>query len=142
MIPEARDKVVALERAALALPENHVEIPLTHYFAHKAYVRRMDVPAGTAIVGKIHKYKQVNVLLKGQMSVLTDKGVELFTAPHVFEAPAGSKRAMYAHEDSAWLVILGSEETDVDKLEEELVVNTFEEFDQFVLGENKCLSLV
>jgi hypothetical protein len=130
-----RQKVLRLEKEMRLLPLQ-ITPGITNYFGHKSYLRSMILPAGTALVGKIHKYKQIHILLQGEISVLTDDGPLRITAPAIFEAPAGSKRAAYAHEDTIWATVHGTEKTTEEELEEELISQSFEAFDQFCL-ENK-----
>ena len=50
--------------------------PLTHSFAKGVYVREMNMPEGTYVVGKIHKRDHIWVLLEGYIMVATEESVE------------------------------------------------------------------
>lgn len=125
---EAREKVMRLEAELLKMVQ--CEAPTEHFFAKGVYLRELFIPKGATLTGMIHKFSQINILLKGSMSVLTESGVIHMMAPHIFESPAGVKRAGFAHEDSIWCTIHGTQETDLDKLEVELIAPSFEEFDK------------
>ena len=45
--------------------------PLNHYFSDGIYVREITIPAGMVIVGKIHKHRHPNFLIKGKVMVIT-----------------------------------------------------------------------
>jgi hypothetical protein len=122
---QMREKVVRLEEEMLKQPQ--VAIETIHHFAPGIYAREIFVPAGTLLTGKIHKTGHLNILSKGDITVLTDGGMKRLKAPCTFVASPGTKRAGYAHEDSVWTTIHASEETDLDKLEAELIVPTFDE---------------
>lgn len=125
-----RNKVVRLEQEMKMLPLDLQFSPgVKHYFGHKTYLRSMMLPAGTALVGKIHRFKQIHVLLQGEISLASDNGPIRIVAPAIFEAPPGSKRAAYAHTDTIWATVHGTEKTDPDELEEELISQSFEQFD-------------
>lgn len=109
-----------------AMPEHHIEIPVTHYFADGLYGREILIPKGATVSGKIHKTRHINVISKGEISVLTEKGIERLKAPFTFVAPPGTKRIGYAHEDTIWTTFHASEETDLEKLEAELIAPSFE----------------
>jgi hypothetical protein len=47
------------------------ELPLKHSFAPGVYAREMEIPAGTLLIGKIHKHRHHNFLMKGSIIVLT-----------------------------------------------------------------------
>lgn len=125
----SRAQVTRLEATMRALPQ--IEIPIEHHFCEGVYARKMTMPADSTVVGKIHLHSQINILSKGHMSVATDKGVvELFAGDHIV-CPEGSKRAFYAHEESVWTVILRCDEKDVEKIEQEFVVETEQQYLEF-----------
>jgi hypothetical protein len=131
LIAFARNKVLALEEQIKTLPP--VDAPVHHYFGHKSYVRQLFLPKHTVLTGKIHKFDQINILLSGDISVLTEEGVIRIQAPYVFESKAGAKRAGFAHEDSVWLTVHGTDKTNVNEIEDEVISKSFEEFDREVL---------
>jgi quercetin dioxygenase-like cupin family protein len=116
-----------------------VEVPLRHCFGNKVYVREMTAPKGSILIGKMHKFKQVNIVIKGDISVLTEDGWKRLKAGDMFESPAGIKRAGFTHEDTVWTTICGTEETEVNKAEDELTIGSYQEFLQYK-GNQLCLS--
>lgn len=111
--------------------------PLTHRFADGVYAREMLIPAGHVIVGKIHKYGHLNVISSGAVSVLTEFGVEVLCGPTTFISKPGTKRVVYAHEDTVWTTFHGTDHTDPDMVENDIICKTFAEFDNFVAESNK-----
>ncbi len=55
-------------------------------------------------------------------------------------SPAGAKRIARAIEDTTWLMVHGTDETDLDKIESHFIANTEQEFLDFV-NEQKKLPL-
>lgn len=127
-----RRKLERLDAVLAQVPQ--VEMPVTHRFSRGVYCRELLIPKGTVLTGRIHKHSQINILLKGDISVLGENGVQRLQAPVVFESPAGAKRAGYAHEDTVWLTICGTDTTDPDVLEDELTVRSYAEFDAWCAG--------
>jgi len=123
-------RIDAIE-AALERGET-LDLPLRHYFSHKVYAREMLIPAGCVVTGKIHKYESLNILLSGELSVLMADGVKRVKAPLVLVAPAGTRRVAFAHEDSVWLTVHGTEERDLDKIEEQFIAQTHADYLAFV----------
>jgi hypothetical protein len=119
-------KLFSIEERMKLLPQT--DIPVRHYFSEGAYAREIDIPQGALIIGKLHKFSQINILSKGVISVLIDHEWKKLTAPYTFASPAGVKRAAYIHEDTTWTTISGTQETDLDKLEEVLTVASYEEY--------------
>jgi len=119
-----RDNILALERSMLEQPQ--VEIEPTHYFADGIYAREIVIPAGTLLTGKIHRTRHLNIVSKGKIAVVTEDGQKIIEAPCTFVAEAGTKRVGLALEDTVWTTIHASQETDLDKLETELIAPSFE----------------
>ncbi len=80
--------------------------PLTHTFGEGVYVREMLLPQGTMITGKLHRHAHPYVLLRGEVLVVSEAGgQEHLRAPLSRIAPPGTKRAMYALEDTVWITM-------------------------------------
>ena len=124
-----RAQVIQLESMIKTMPQE-LNRPLDHFFAHRVYVRRLCTPAGTLSIGKLHRFSQVNALLAGHVSIKTPEGVIERVAPCVWVSPAGTKNISYFHEDTIWISAHGTDEVDIDKLEEEQICSSYEEFDK------------
>lgn len=120
------EKVVALEDEVKKLPQ--VEMPPEHYFAQGVYGREITIPKGVVLVGRMHHQSQINFIMRGDISVTTPDGVKRVQGPCVIVSPAGTKRAGYAHEETVWITVLGTQETDPKVIEDTLTSATFEEF--------------
>jgi hypothetical protein len=125
--PSVRTKIENLEAEMLKMPQ--VDCPLEHHFAPGLYARQITIPAGTMLTGKIHKHDDINVVLSGEIDVLTPFGFKRMRGPCTFVARAGTKKLGYAHTDTVWTTIHANptDETDIDKLELLLVHNERED---------------
>lgn len=128
---EVRKKILDVEKKIRQMPEAMFGdcFPLKHSFADGVYVREITVPKGALIVGKIHKVAHPFFLLKGEISILTEEGIIRLKAPFAGITPAGTKRIVYHHEDTVFTTIHVTKEVDIDKIEEEIIAKSFEEFD-------------
>ena len=103
------------------------ELPLKHSFAPGVYAREMEIPAGTLLIGKIHKHRHHNFLMKGSIIVLTEaNGVELLQAPLMIVSEEGTQRIGYAVTDTVWTTIHENKDNseDLDVIENQTVVKT------------------
>lgn len=132
-------KVVELERAMRCM--DPIDIPVKHHFSQGVYAREITIPAGVTLVGKIHKFQQLNILSKGQMLVTTDDGVRRVKAPFTVVSPPGTKRAAYALTECVWTTIHGTDETDVDIIEAQYIAADEAAYLKFVEYQ-KCLGLL
>lgn len=122
---EGRKNILAIEDTIKQLPQ--IDPPLEHGFAPGVYARKMFIKAGVVLTGKIHKYAHWNVLLRGRIVIVTEKGTKEMVAPAMFVSPPGTKRAGYAIEDTEWVTIHPTDETDIDTIEKHIAVDTYEE---------------
>lgn len=124
---EIRKGIFHLEARMRELPEvMHDDcFPLKHNFAEGMYIREIFVPAGTLVVTKIHKHSHPTFVLKGKCSVLTEKGAVRIKPPCYMITPAGTKRVVYVHEDTVWVTCHATKETDIKKIEDEIITKPF-----------------
>lgn len=104
-----------------------IEIQPKHYFSKKVYAREIEIKKGTFLVGKIHKYNNLNILSKGDITIFSIEGSMRVQAPYTVVSIPGVKRFAYAHEDCIWTTIHGTDETDLDKIENEFIANDYSE---------------
>ena len=97
-----------------------------HHFAPGIYAREMNLKKDNCIVGKIHRTEHLNILSKGKCIVFHMGVREIMIAPRTFTSIAGCKKAIYALEDMVWTTIHPTDETDLDKLEELLIMDESE----------------
>ena len=115
--------------------------PLTHSFAPEMYIREIQIPAGVLIVGKIHRHTHPNFLMSGRVSVFTEEGgIQHLSAPCYMISPAGTKRVVYAHEDTSWVTVHNNPEntTDLEVLENHVIATDFKDK---ALTENQITAL-
>lgn len=139
---EIRDIIASVQKAVEA--EEQLEVPIKHYFSKDVYAREMTLPEGALIVGKIHKFENLNILSKGEVSVLSIDGVVRLKAPATFVGSVGAKRVILAHSDVVWTTIHGTDEKDVDKIEAKFIAKSYDEVEEQNLinikqEETKCL---
>lgn len=130
--------VVCDVQQQLSNSPDQVEVPIQHHFAPGVYMRQMDAAAGTLVVSKMHRTEHMNILLKGSLTVATENGIELLKAPCVLKSMPGTKRIGYFHEDSSWITVHPTEETNLEKIEQQVIVPDGE-IDQFLASLlNEC----
>jgi hypothetical protein len=94
------NSVFALQRQLEQL--NQVELPLTHHFAPGLYAREIFLPAGTIVIGKVHRHAHPNHIKSGHVIVATAEGVMELKGEQKFISPPGTKRALIVIEDTVW----------------------------------------
>lgn len=113
--------ILAIQQEVAAAPQ--IEMHVIHHFSKGLYARELHIPKGTILVGKTHRFENLNIISKGEISVYTDEGVKRIAAPCTIVSPPGTKRVGYAHEDTVWTSIHATNETDVDAIENEVIAD-------------------
>lgn len=80
-------------------------LPLTNNFIGNLYLRELTIPAGYAVVGKLHTKEHLSICTQGDITVLTDNGMLRVGAGFTEHTPAGLKRLGYAHSETKWLTV-------------------------------------
>ena len=142
---QSRDKIVDLEFVLKEMgslsPQEARDEYNDHFFAPGVYGRKMRIPQDMCVVGRIHKHAHLNVVMKGKVKVVTEFGEDTIEAPHVWVSKPGTKRAVYALEDTEWITIHPNpkELRDLDELEAEYVVDSYEEYDALRIAQGDII---
>jgi len=129
---EFREKITELEKAIISVQGTTGEVmhkanPVKHTFAGGCYIREIYNPAHELIVTKIHKKEHPFFLMKGEMSILTEEGIQNIKAPYQGVTKPGTKRAIYTHEECIFITVHATENTTVEDVEEEVVCTKYED---------------
>lgn len=131
-LPEVRKGVLRLEAFLKTLPDLF-ELPVKHHFAPGTYAREAFLPAGSIIVGKIHRHAHLNIVSRGDVTTLTEVGLRRIDArefPVTFPSLPGMKRALYVHADTVWTTIHLTDKRNLEEIEAELIAPSFEDFER------------
>lgn len=119
----AASKIWSLQREMAKMPQ--VQLPTRHFFADGMYCRFLPRPAGTLIVGKVHKREHFYIVASGTVRVSENDGMTAveYTAPTLLVSQPGTKRAVLAITDAVCLTIhrLEHPTQDLDAIERELM---------------------
>jgi hypothetical protein len=109
-----------LEVALARLPR--VELPVTHRFAKGMYIREIQIPAGTMLTSMTHKTEHPFVISEGAIKVTSDnEGSVIYEAPHTGITKPNTRRALHALTDVVWTTFHVTDETDVEKICEQIL---------------------
>lgn len=123
---ERRAAIVLLEGSMLG--QAQTECPLRHHFSPGLYGREIFMPAGTCVVGKIHRHAHINTVSKGRCLVYTEHGTELLEAGDTFISQPGTKRAVFVIEDTLWTTTHANptNSQDIPWLEDQIIAPSFD----------------
>ena len=97
------------------------ELQTEHYFSEGMYCRKLTRPAGTLIVGKVHKKSHFFLCAKGEIIAWTESGMRTLKAGDIIESQPGTKRVTYAISDAIGITVHKTDKTNLDEIEAELI---------------------
>ena len=129
---EFREKISDLEQAIVDMGDTTGEVmhdanPVKHTFAGGCYIREIYNPANQLLVTKIHKKEHPFFLMKGEMSILTEEGIQNIKAPYQGVTKPGTKRAIYTHEECIFITVHATDNTTIEDVEEEVICTKYED---------------
>ena len=98
---------------------------LRHTFSQGSYARELLLPKGLVIIGKVHRHAHLNIVSRGKVIVYTTDGLMQIDAtdhPVTFESSPGTKRVVYALEDTVWTTIHLTESRDLKEIEDDIII--------------------
>lgn len=115
----SREQVDRLQAEMAAMPQ--AELVTEHQFSPGMYMRKLYRPAGTLIVGKVHKEPHFFLCAKGEIIAWTENGMKRLQAGDVIESKPSTKRVTLAVTDAIGITIHRTDKTDLDEIEAELI---------------------
>ena len=115
----SREQVERLQEQMAVMPQ--AELVTEHQFSPGMYMRKLYRPAGTLIVGKVHKEPHFFLCAKGEIIAWTENGMKRLQAGDVVESKSGTKRVTLAVTDAIGITIHRTDKTDLDEIEAELI---------------------
>ena len=123
--PVTLEQIERLEAEMHSLPGDVKIIPhVTHRFADGLYIRTAHFPAGSILVGEMHRFSHYSALMAGRMVTSIDGVMLEVGGPADVVAQPGTKRVGMALTDIVWTTVHGNAPatTDVAELEDWMVV--------------------
>jgi hypothetical protein len=114
-----KEAIIRLQSEMVKMPQ--VELKTDHYFSNGMYCRKVFRPAGTIIVGKVHKADHIFLCALGEIMVSTENGMKKLCAGDIIESKLGTKRVTLALTDAIGITIHKTDKTDLDEIEAELI---------------------
>ena len=90
---------------------------------------------------RIHKFENLNVLVKGKIKVSIGDEIEIIEAPFIVVSPPGTKRIAHTITDCIWITIHGTHERDIDKIKNLFIADSEKDWLEFSKQDNLQLEL-
>jgi hypothetical protein len=131
-LPRFRKNMGKLGRAMLKV-QGHTtkrDFPVKNAFGEGLYIREFSCPADQFFVTMIHKYDHPFFLMEGEVSVMSENGMERMIGPRWGITKAGTQRVMLTHTKITWITVHATRETSIPRIFKQLTAKTFKEFEK------------
>lgn len=125
-----RSNIDRLEECMQQMPNQVAvaDIEVRHHLTNTGvYAREMIMPKGMLLTGKVKKHEYITILSAGFVTEVSEAGTQHLKAPCTLVSLPGTKRVLLAHELSVITTVHVTSETELDKIEAELIVCSEEE---------------
>ncbi len=114
-----RPKILALVHSMLAQTDGGpgIDMHVEHEIVDGMYFRKLFIPKGTLLAGKIHRVDCMNIVALGDITVLTELGCARLHAGFTQPSRAGTLKIGFAHENTIFINAFRTDETDLEKIE-------------------------
>ncbi len=109
---ELQDKMLEMEQA---------EITTKHRFTDGVYSREITIPRDVCLIGAKHLTRHFFIISKGKCIINDGKSTEILESPYHGITEIGTKRAILAMEDTVFTTFHVTNETDIDKIEKDII---------------------
>lgn len=115
-----RQRIDDLVLALLDAPGATADFPVEHTLADGMYMRKLLIPKGTLLAGKIHLKDCLNIVASGDISILTEYGSRRVGPGFTGVSYRGAQKIGYAHEDTVFINVFRTDLTDLAEIEAEI----------------------
>ena len=124
----------AIEDHLLTLPQGDPQT--THHIADGVYLRRIIIPEGAAVTGAVHLTETLDIMVYGDLTVVTEQGKKRITEPgSIFVSKPGLKKVAYAHKETMWITahaVSEIKDKTLEEIEAELWVDSYHDYARYL----------
>lgn len=110
------------QHSQTVIPLNEEASEIEHFFTEGVYARKMEIQAGTEVPTHKHVYDHLSILAKGRVRVAVGPIIQEYVAPAMIEIKKDMSHKITALEDSLWFCIHATTATDIESLEQTVIV--------------------
>lgn len=96
-------------------------VGIAHHFGGGAYIKETCIPAGCALAQHAHDHDHLSVLVSGEVVLTVDGVSTVHAGPKVLTIEKNKIHTVYAIQDSIWLCVWATKETDPQKVDESIL---------------------
>lgn len=113
--------------------DDFLSLPTEHTFAGGMYARKCFVPKNTILVSKLHLTEHMTICLQGDVTVYEQDGItKRVVGPFSYITYPGTKRVCFINEDTVWMTVHRTDQTELIETEAEIFACTLDEYKAYL----------
>ena len=134
-----RKRIAQLVESLQAYPEANRDFTdrTEHIVQGGMYLRKLFIPKGELIVGKVHLKECMNIMAAGDITLLTEFGVRRVTAGFTGASKPGVQKVVIAHEDSIFINVFCTDLTNLDDIDAAIATTDLAEAERWFHADDK-----
>ena len=100
---------------------------LDNVIAGGVLARTVLMPKGDIVIGEKHKEETINILIRGELKVWVNGEVIHIKAPYMVKSKANTRKVFYVLEEAVWTTFHNVTSTNLDEIEDEVIIKTSNE---------------
>jgi hypothetical protein len=121
------------------LKYEQIDLNVKHFYINGMYAREITIPKGAMITSRVHAYGYVDIMISGDITIITDAGKSSYSGYNLFEGFAGKKRVGLAHTEVKWITIHNVPNRDdaSENFYDKLTYDSVDSYSEFAKEQNK-----
>ena len=125
------DRLTELDgEADTSMTETLLNTNLTEYFAGGIYAREIKIPAGVALISRIHLEDGISILSEGTIAVMDREAYKELAAPYTFTSPEGTQRIGLTLTPCTWVSLFKADKQEGVDMLDIVTASTLEEYNR------------
>jgi len=125
-----REFIRSMQTGLSGLPGALEGLPVEQIAIDGMVARTIFIPKGMLLVGKVHKLACLNIVLKGDISILTENGSGRLVAGQQAVSPPGIQKIGFANDDTVFMNVFRTDETTLEGIEDAIAWPDLAAFDR------------
>lgn len=143
---KSREIILRIEEWVKQLPTHFDSCPyaIEQSIVDGLYTRKMTIPAGHIICGKIHTKDYLVTVLEGVIWVTSEYGSRKIYAPCTFTARKGTKHIGFVLKNTTWMDVHRVTADNVQEAEKEIFADSYAQYDKdenIIDYQNMCMEI-
>ena len=117
-------------QAETSMTETLLDQNLKEFFAGGMYAREITIPAGVALISRIHMEDGISILSEGTIAVMDRESYRELSAPYTYTSPEGTQRIGLTLTPCTWVSLFKADKQEGVDMLDVVTASTLQEYNR------------